>query len=467
VTKTNKREEFPLFVKEGLGEIFGRCRLWFLLVALSLSCITSTGHADIGDILLRFQPYISVEETYDSNVNLTPDHEEDDYITTIPVGVRFSTRRRSERTMEFRRPSATEEERYGVDLDFRVIPTFYAKNTSDDYLALAGDLDTWYTWGRRLTFRARNSLIRSEEPLEQNYASTALPGQILLGSQNNRAIYYRNVFSPSLTYQFGRENNISFNYRNNIYRNENPEFEDSTEHYINPSINYWFGVRHGIFLEYGLDLGEFQDSPDMVGNMGRGRYTYRFNPRTSIFGEYTYQKRDFDSQTGTAAARVDYEIHTPALGFEYAFSRTFSVRASGGYFWGIPETGSKEQAPYYDVVFTQRAQRTTYTLGFQGGYIEDYFSADNQGFAKYNQVVGTVTHLLTQRASVTLSGRYQRPEYVDGRIDNLYGADGGVSYQLFRWLTLGLNFSYAQNASSGEPDDYKDYRGTFRITAAY
>jgi hypothetical protein len=255
---------------------------------------------------------------------------------------------------------------------------------------------------------------------------------------------------------------------NNIYRNENSEeFEDSTEHYINPSLNYWFNIRHGIFLEYGLDLGYFQRSPDMIGNMGKGRYTYRFNPRTSIFGEYTYQRRDFDSQTGTAAASVDYEVHTPAVGFEHAFSRTLSVRASGGYFWGIPKTGSNEQAPYYDVVLTQRAQRTTYTLGFQGGYIEDYFSADNQGFAKYNQVVGTISHQLTQRASATLSGRYQRPEYIDGRIDNLYGADGGVSYQLFRWLTLGLNFSYAQNASAGEEDDYKDYRGMFRITAAY
>jgi hypothetical protein len=348
-----------------------------------------------------------------------------------------------------------------------VIPTYYANNTSDDYLGLAGDLDTWYTWGRRLTFRARNSLIRSEEPLEQNYSSTALPGQILLGSQNDRAIYYRNVFSPSLTYRFGRENNVSINYMNNIYRNENSEFEDSTEHYINPAINYWFNIRHGIFLEYGLDLGEFQDSPDMTGHLGRGRYTYRFNPRTSIFGEYTYQRRDFGSPTGTATPRVDYDVHTPALGFEYALSRTLSVRASGGYWWATPETGSGEEGPYYDVVFTQRAQRTTYTLGFQGGYIEDYFSADSGGFAKYHQAIGTITHQLAQRASVTPSGRYQRPEYVDGRIDNLYGADGGVSYQLFRWLTLGLNFSYAQNASPGEEDDYKDYRGMFRITAAY
>ena len=439
-------------------------RIWLLPVVLALLCISATGYADIGDILLRFQPYITVEETYDSNVFLTPNNEKDDFITAVSLGLRFSTRRRSERTMEFRQPSASEEEKYGIDLDFRAIPTYHAKNTSDDYLGLSGNLDTWYTWDRRLTFRVKDNVIRSEEPLERNYASTALPGQILIGNQRGRSIYIRNVLEPSITYQFGREDNISINYLNNIYRNENPNFEDSQQNRINPSLNYWLGIRHGIFLEYALDLGEFERSPDMTGNMGRGRYTYRFNPRTSIFGEYTYQRRDFDSQTATS---VDYEVHTPALGFEHAFSRTLSVRASGGYFWETQKVGSGEDGPFYDVVFTQRAQRTTYTLGFQGGYIESYFTADNLGFAKYNQVVGTMSHQLTQRASVTFSGRYQRPEYNDGRIDNLWGTDGGASYQLFRWLTLGLNLSYSQNDSNRDDTEYKDYRGMFRITAAY
>ena len=417
------------------------------------------------NILSHFQPYITIEETYDSNVNLTPDHEEDDYITAVSLGLRFSTRQRSERTREFRAPSATEEEKYGVDLDFAAIPTFYAKDTSDDYLGLSGNLDTWYTWDRRMTFRVRNSLTRSEEPLERNYASSALPGQIVLGSQNDRAIYYRNVFSPSLAYRFGRENNISFNYTNNIYRNENSNFEDSTEHFINPSINYWFDIRHGIFLEYGLDFGKFQDSPDMSGDLLRGRYTYRFNPRTSVFGEYTYWRRDFSGPQTTDD--VDYEIHNPALGFEHDFSRTFSVRASGGYFWETQEIGSGENGPSYDVVFRQLAQRTTYTLGFQGGYAEDYFSADNLGFATYHQVIGTITHQLAQRTTLTLSGRYQRPEYNDGQKDNLWGGDAGVSYQLFRWLNLGLNFSYAENNSNRDEAEYKDYRGMFRISASY
>ena len=65
------------------------------------------------------------------------------------------------------------------------------------------------------------------------------------------------------------------------------------ENYINPRLTYWFNIRNGVSFEYGLTLGNFQRSPDLVGHMATGRYTYRFNPRTSIFGEYTQLWREF------------------------------------------------------------------------------------------------------------------------------------------------------------------------------
>jgi hypothetical protein len=238
-----------------------------------------------GDILSRFQFYGIVQETYDSNVNLTPRDKLDDFITNVSLGVRFSTLPRSEKTSEFQLPSTTEEAKYGIDLDLLPGYVFYAKHTSDNYLSLFGKLDTWYTWDKKLTFRVRDYAIRSQEPLEQNLSAGALPGQVLLGNQVGRPIYFRNVAQPSLEYRFGREDLISINYLNNVYRNQaDLIYENSTENYVNPKITYWFNIRHGVSLEYALDLGNFQRSPDMTGNMGRGRYTYRFNPNTLIFG---------------------------------------------------------------------------------------------------------------------------------------------------------------------------------------
>ncbi len=432
--------------------------LCFLMGLIVLS-VSEFAHADVSDILSKFQFYGVAEETYDSNVNLTRRNKKEDYITNVGVGIRFSTLPRSEITGEFRQPSTSEETAYGINLDFLPAYVFYAKNTSDDYLSLAGNLNTWYTWDRRLTFRVNDYLIRSQEPLERDYSSGALPGQILLGNQIGRSIYVRNVFQPSLEYRFGREDLISINYTNNVYRNESSFFEDSTENYINPRLTYWFNIRNGVSLEYGLTLADFERSSDFTGHTVAGRYTYRFNPRTSVFGDFTYLKRDFESPS------PDYDVYRPSFGVEHAFSSTLSAQAQAGYFLQNPSRGSTEDGFFYSIVFTQRAQKTTYTLGLQGGYTEDYFTAENNGFGKYNQAIGTITHQLAERISATLSGRYQRPEYTDGRTDNIWGVDGGVSYQALRWLSFGLNLSYAEDHSNRDVNDYNDFRAIFRVTA--
>jgi hypothetical protein len=300
------------------------------------------------------------------------------------------------------------------------------------------------------------------------------------------------VTQPSLEYRFGEGDIISVNLLNNVYKNRSSLFENSMENSINPKVTYWFNIRHGVSLEYGLDLGDFQRSPDMTSNLGRGRYIYRFDPTTSVFAEYTFQRREFERQVSNPAS--DYDIHVPAIGFEYSFSPTLSFTAKFGYFWQIVQgkiveknvgtmkivqiqSGSTEAGPVYDIVIIQRAQKTTYTLGFQGGYTEDYFTAQNLGFAKYHQVVGTITHQLMERFAVTLSGRYQRPKFSGGRVDNLWGVTTAASYRILRWLTLGPEFSYtgdhstkvhwAGNQSNGVANDYTDFRGIFRVTATY
>ncbi|MGZ3605490.1 MAG: hypothetical protein ACXU9P_11130 [Thermodesulfobacteriota bacterium] len=190
------------------------------MISLFLILIPSVVNADLGDILPGFQIYGTVQETYDNNVDLTSKNKRDDFITSIGLGIRYSTLPKSEITGELQQPSAGEESRYGIVLDFLPGYVFYAKHTSDDYLSLFGNLDTWYSWDRKLTFRVKDYVIRSQEPLEQNYTATALPGQILLGTQRGRAIYIRNVVQPSLEYRFGKEDIVSINYTNNVYRNQ-------------------------------------------------------------------------------------------------------------------------------------------------------------------------------------------------------------------------------------------------------
>ncbi len=239
------------------------------------------------------------------------------------------------------------------------------------------------------------------------------------------------------------------------------------ENYINPRLAYWFNIHNGVSLEYGLTLGDFERSSDLTGHMGTGRYTYRFNPRTSVFGEYTYFLRDFDPPS------IDYQIHRPSLGIEHAFSPTLNSRVQLGYYWANPERGDTTGNIYFDVNVSQRAERTTYTVSLQGGFTEDFFTADNQGFTKYYRGIGRVSHQLLEKMTVGLFGSYEWIKYYRALVerrrqqDDIWEVGANAAYELFRRLTLSLEGSYQENNSNFNTADYTEYRGFFRITATF
>jgi hypothetical protein len=438
--------------------IKARRRAWvsWMLLTLFFIGIPSFVHADISDILLKFYPYITAQEEYSNNILLTPNATKlADYITTVTPGLRFFTLQ----------PGA-----YGIDLDVSGGYIYYKKNNDFNYWNASGRLDTWYAVTPRLTFRLRDYLIRSDAARESQYQNlynaqgqyigNTQPDQYLLSTERGvHAIYIRNVVEPSMEYRFGRENLLSVLYRNNVYHNQKSDlFEDSQENTINPRLNYWFDIRNGVSLDYRLTLNTYQRSPDQLVNWATPRYTYRFNPRTSIFGEYHFEYQEFESPG------VDYYVHNPSLGIQYNFSPTLVGIAQGGYFWEIPKQGSKTQGPSFNLSLTQTAQLTQYTLALQGGYTEDYITAQNLGFNKYYGAYGTIRHSLTQRLSVQLTGSGYRQWYPNHQKDWIWDGRVGVSYLVFRWLAVSLTGGHKEDRSNTAGFSYSEYSGIFGIT---
>ncbi len=429
---------------------------WTLLI-LFLIGIPSFVHADISDLLLKFYPYITAQEEYSNNILLSPNAIKlADYITTVTPGLRFST---------------LQAGAYGIDLDVGGGYTYYKKNNEFSYWNALGRLNSWYALTPRLSFRLRDYLIRSDAARENVYNNQynaqgqfigdTQPDQFLLSTQRGvHAVYLRNVVEPSMEYRFGRENLLSVLYRNNIYRNQNPLFEDSMENTINPRFTYWFDFNNGVSLDYYLTLNTYQVSPDQFVNGITPRYTYRFNPRASIFGEFHFEYQGFESPG------VDYYVYNPSLGIQYQFSPRLTGLAQGGYFWKIPKEGSKTRGPFFNLSLTQRAERTVYTLSVQGGYTEDYVTAQNLGFTKTYSGYGTIQHQLTQRLSIGLTGSLARYIYPNDQKDWVWQVGGGPSYLIFRWLTVSLEASYRGDNSNISGSDYTEFRGIFRVTLA-
>ena len=276
-----------------------------------LLCVNAASLAYGEELLSKFHPYISLKEEYSDNLNLTSTNKKEDFFTTVQPGIKFSNM----------------DKQAGVDLDYSLGAVFYVKNNNLDYISHNASLSAKYLTSQHINFYLKESFIRSEDPQEREYFTTTEDNKYVLATQTDRAVYWRNVVAPTIEYQFGPENRLGVNYRNNLYRTDSAGGQDSQENYINPFFSYWFDKQNGIALDYGFTDGKFEKNPDLTGHRANGRYTNRFSAKSSAFAEYTFSSRTFTSPG------VNYDVHEVATGFTYALTPNCNGSAQVGYFW--------------------------------------------------------------------------------------------------------------------------------------
>ena len=412
-----------------------------------LLCLPWATIVQAQELLSKFQPYVSVKEEYNDNINLTASNEKEDYITTIQPGIRFNNM----------------SERAGVDLDYALGAVFYAKNDDLNYISHKASLNAKYLTDKHVSFYLKESFIRSDNPRELEYFTTVEENRQVLATRTERAIYWRNVVAPTVEYQFGAENRAGVNYRNNIYRTQSESGENSQENFINPFFSYWFDKRNGVSLEYGLTFGDFENDPDLTGHRASVRYTNRISPRSSLFTEYAYSKRTFASPSD-----ADYDIHDPTIGITYAFSPALTASGQIGYFWANPKTGDEESGLSYKGELAHLGRRTAFKLSLQGGYTEDFFTSENLGFSRYHRLIATLDHKLGTRLSVGCFGNLERAEYNNPEHDDtIWGIGGTASYLLLKWLKISLHVAHRERRSNVDTYEYKENTAMLQLTATY
>jgi hypothetical protein len=417
---------------------------------LSFLCVNVTSYAYGAGLISRFHPIVSVKQEYSDNLNLTKTNKNEDYITTVSPEIKFSNM----------------GDKAGVDLDYTLGAVFYGNKTNRNYISHNALLNVKYMTASHINFYLKESFIQSDSPREREYFTTDEENRYVLATTTERAVYWRNVAAPTIEYQFGPEDRLGVNYRNNVYRTESTSGQNSQENYINPFFSYWFDKRNGISLEYGFTKGNFEKNPDLTGNRANARYIYRFRPQYSIFAEYTYSNQTFDSSGSSFSA--DYDIHESSIGMKFVLSATLTASAQVGYFWKRPKTGTGKEGISYKGELANTDPRTTYGLNLEGGYREDLFTAQNLGFTRYHRLTGFLTYMLDKRISLGCSGNVEYAEYsVSDRKDTIWGIVGRASYMPLSWLTLALEASHRENQSTVDTAGYAENRGMFRITVMY
>ena len=429
----------------------------FAVILILFLALPGGVYADSREVLSLFRFDFGVQEEYTDNVDYSPSNTRDDWITRVYGGFRLSTELAPERAPGQVEQKPMGRDPWGINLDYRLAYNYYANDTYDDYFGHDGRLDAWATIGRWVVVRLKDYLQVSDEPLELQSEAGAPPLDYLPGSQRTRAKYTRNVLEPSAEYQFGKEDRLSLTYRNNYYNNESEVYEDSQEHRLTPRLDFWFNIRHGISLEYAFDQGLFERSPDFEGHLGRARYTYRFSPQTSIFGEYAFVRRDFDDP-GT-----DYDAQNPSVGITHEFSPTTNGSLQIGYFWQNPQRGEALDGISVNANLSTRTQYTDFSVSLRGGFREDYYTALNLGGSQYYGAYGSIKHRLTQWFSIGLLGSVVQDEYTSGEKTLRWEARGNATYQPLRWLSFTLEALHRTDDSNLEGSDVQENRAILRV----
>ena len=389
----------------------------------------------------EFRPAISASETYEDNIYLDPANEIADYITTITPSVDFNT----------------ESEKTGLRLFYAPSFVFYDENTDYNTTRHLATLSWGQDLAQHIRVDLRDTYNRSEEPIER--------AEDVQGVRRTRQRYWRNTGDTSLQFFFGPQNTVTFGYGQNYLENEDPNLDDGRIQTPLATLTYWFNVKNGVELNYEytkadfwLDLGEADD--DYTGNAAGIRFIHSSNPQTSVFIRYDFATRDFDGLT------EDYNVHEGFAGFEYSFSPETSISLSGGYFVKDNERSKSEDGPTYNILLTRRFERGSFTVGGTGGWNESYLDVERRGFTRYYSGNTRVEYQVAEPLSFYAGGTYRLDRDNTSREWDTWRGNAGISLTFLRYLSLSLDYRYAERDDDMDTEDYESNRVMLTLTAS-
>jgi hypothetical protein len=404
-----------------------------------------------------FTPRISVEETYDDNIDLTHTNEISDWITTVSPGFNL----------------AVNTQHTKLNLDVSGGRSFYLDHSSRDATRLGTTLSLNQQVSSRLSVLASDTFARTEEPL------TAESGLITNVSQQ-RVVRYYNTGETGLSYQFGPENRATFGYRNRLFDSKSDQEEDSLGNEGFFDLVTWFGPRFGTEITGAVLRATFDQPNDFTGTVtedfynytGEGTLNYRWQPARRVYVKYRILDHRPD-ETSVATGTQDYLVHRGTVGTSLALGPHTTLDAEGGYWFQDVDSGENRDGPAFNTLLTTRRERLTLSLGARGDYDESYFTSENLGFAKYYEAFGSLDYRLTEPLAGFAFGSYRWEKYYGAvgqnadRTDKTWQTVAGFRYTFLRYVTLSLAGNHIERTSTEDIEEFTDNRATLTLTWAY
>jgi hypothetical protein len=385
-------------------------------------------------------PDLTLEQRYDSNIFLTAEQAEDDFITKGILNLKVALPIR-----------LTGGRRIIPSISYFAEAAAFIKNSDENFQnqGISGGLELDFPLARpdqRLTLNASNrfrSVTELISPAEQRDAFNA----------SSRSSSVTELTSSAEQSDIGRRTR----------RNEN---------FLTADAGYFLTRRDEVHLTYNrLDVDQkdinefFSRNENTIGLT----YSRQISPLFSGLIEYDYKFVEF-TNLGPADPDFSSTGHIIAIGIR----RDPEARLSGIFKAGAELRNFERQA---DVVrpfaLATLGYRITPRLLTNLLFTRAIQESTNQDFAFFEATIARLrlTQQFTPKLSAFVDGAFELDEFQDRvspgepkrRSDRLYGAAVGGEYLVAHWLTAGLSYLY-QTKGSNVAEDYVDHQVILRIT---
>ena len=408
-----------------------RIALPFILFLLLISNVSAE---------ISLSPRLRTGVEYTDNFFLTNDNpgseKESEWITTVGPGV----------TLDITGKTA--------DLSLSYDPSYimYNNYSDRDYWRHAANLTGNWQTTRRLSMQASYTYLYTQDPIDEEDLTV----------RRGRNPYARNTATARIDYQFGAENSAYVDGFYSFLENKDPTIEDSQRYGGSAGVVYWLNIRWG--LEFGAESSrnEYEERDDYEVSTGRIRLNHRFNRAFTGFAAYRHNVYQFDDETN------DYKIYDGSIGFDYAIDPTMDLTVEAHYFVrDFEETQDTAETPV-NFDFTKRFQNGSLQISGQGGYNTTAVTAEDLGYYIYYGVAISGDYEFTRRIKGDVIAGYTYRDYKDQipqRKDDVIRGGCGLSFQLLRWLSARLGYTYRSVESNIQTNDYVENRVSLLFTA--
>jgi opacity protein-like surface antigen len=402
---------------------------------------------------ILFTPTLFLSEEYTDNIDLDPDNEVEDYITTAGLTLTGEVLGRTA----------------GLELNYSPSYSKYEDNKDYDSWRHEASIYTWKEIKRSTRLELRNTFLHTNDPTDETETidvDDPSQGPAIEGDTNRRGRneYYTNVAEARLVHQFGSDDSFYLAYEYSILRDEDiPVGEPVDDNDIStPSAGmiYNFTTRWGMEIDTSYASTNYDDETENDRDEFNAeiRFLHNFNRTFSGFIAYNHTALDFDQD---AVEDEDYQIYRPSIGIEIHFQDNAGITIDGGYYIQDFETSENEEGFNVDSDIYKRWEYRSGYFGITGssGYEIDDDGTEDEGLTIYYEGGTTAGYSLTPRIASNIYCSYRHedfPNETPDRSDQTLEAGVGLDWQALQWMAIGLQYNYANVTSDDPTNEYTE-----------